>query len=395
MEEAAVTKQPRQKLKGSLALYLFLTLILAFALWYGKTRSGPDLWPHIVEIYPGASSYRLSDGVYSVLGGEGELLGWAATGDSRGYGGPLLVVVGIDTTGNVKGTSIVEHKETPLFFRMVRAPNFFTSFTGGSFQSINYDYGDVVGVTGATRSSDAIVDGVRSAVSRVAGEKFGVYYPVPEPPFEFGLFEIIILGLFAAGITAVYLKGPYREILRWVTQVSGLMVIGFWKNSPITVAKITGLLSGYFPNIHSNLSLYLLVAGFAITILLLGRSVYCTHICPFGAAQQLINLVSGKNIRLPSGSARLLTRLRNVIVFGAITAALVAAQPALSSYEPFAALFALRGTILQWLLLLVVLLFSLIVSRPWCNFFCPMRSCERVLQDIRRRSLSLMEPENE
>ena len=88
-------------------------------------------------------------------------------------------------------------------------------------------------------------------------------------------------------------------------------------------------------------------------------------------------------------SARFLNRSRNVIVLVAILAALATAQPARASYEPFAALFALKGTTLQWFLLLLILIVSLVVRRPWCHFFCPMRSCERVLLDIRQKGLSL------
>ncbi len=58
------------------------------------------------------------------------------------------------------------------------------------------------------------------------------------------------------------------------------------------------------------------------------------------------------------------------------------AQPGLAHYEPFAALFVLKGSMLQWFLLLIVLLLSLILNRPWCHFMCPMRTGERVLQDI-------------
>ena len=73
----------------------------------------------------------------------------------------------------------------------------------------------------------------------------------------------------------------------------------------------------------------------------------------------------------------------------AVAAALASAQPARASYEPFAALFALKGTTLQWFLLFIILIVSLVVRRPWCHFFCPMRTCERVLLDIRQKGTSL------
>ncbi len=391
MEAGALSKGQRPIRKGSLYRYLIIIAALAAALWYGRSRSGPDLVPHMREIFPRAAAFEPSNGIYAVFSEQDTLLGWVASGRASGYGGPLLVVVGIDMSGEVAGARVVEHKETPLFFRMVRASAFFGAITGRSFAGIDYDYGEVVGVTGATRSSEAIVAGVKDAIRRVAGDKFDIYLPAPQYPFEFGILEIAIILMFAVGIASSYFTDSLRELLRWTSQVTGLVIIGFWKNSPITIAKIVSLLSGYLPDIRSNLSLYLLIVGFVLTILIMGRSVYCTHICPFGAAQQLINLIGGKNVRLPAWSVRLMNATRNLIVFAAVLAALAVARPALASYEPFAALFALRGTILQWVLLLVVLLSSLAIRRPWCNFFCPVQTCRRVLQGIRRKGADLPE----
>ncbi|MCK4771368.1 MAG: 4Fe-4S binding protein [Candidatus Latescibacteria bacterium] len=382
---------PRPALKNGLLRYLFVIAVLSAALLYGSSRSGPDLMPHIREIFPLAASFEQSDGIYSAFSDQNDLLGWAAAGRASGFGGHMLVVVGIDTTGEVAGAKVVEHRETPLFFRVVRSSEFFGAIRGRSFEKVNYEYSDIVGVTGATRSSEAIVAGVRNAITRVSGPKFGVHMPAPERPFEFGILEVVVLLLFTVAVAAARLPDSLREVLRWASQVTGLLVIGFWKNSPITIAKITSLMSGYFPDIQSNLSLYLLIAGFMLTVLVLGRSIYCTHICPFGAAQQIINLIGGKNIKLPIWAARLMIMARNVIVFTAVVAAFITVQPALTSYEPFATLFALRGTVLQWLLLLVVMVTSLFIHRPWCNFLCPVRTCERVLQDIRRRSTGLRE----
>jgi polyferredoxin len=88
--------------------------------------------------------------------------------------------------------------------------------------------------------------------------------------------------------------------------------------------------------------------------------------------------------QLPAWSVKLMQRLRNVIVFAAIFIAFFTLRPALSSYEPFAVLFSLRGTTLQWLLLFMVLVTALTVRVPWCSFLCPMRTIEGVLLDLRR-----------
>ena len=365
-----------------MAIYLVVFIALAAALAYGKTRAAPDLTPSIEKIFPAATTVEPTRGIYSVFDDAGELLGWAASAKATGYGGPLLLVVGIDRKGEVAGIEVVEHRETPIFFRMVRSDAYFEDVSGSDFQEIEYDYESVVGVTGATRTSDAIVAGLRGAVAEVAGERFDVRLPAPPRSFEFGLLEIVVLALFVAGIAANRAGGSVRRWVRWACQLTGLLVIGFWAASPISLAKITSLISGYFPDLYSNLAFYLLIVGFAITTLLYRRNIYCLYICPFGAAQRCVGVIGGMNMKLSAHVGRFLETARNVVVFAAIFAAFITLQPALASYEPFAALFALTGSTLQWLLLFVVLTLSLVVRTPWCSFLCPMRSIEIVLRNL-------------
>jgi len=364
--------------------YVFAVAILAAALTYGRTRTAPDLEPLIESIYPTAVSTSLDQGVHQVYDAAGHFLGWAGLGRSGGYGGPMTLLVGIDTTGVVAGVRVVEQRETPVFWSRARAPDYFRAITGSRFDAVNYDYRDVVAVTGATISTDAVVRSVRTAIVDVAGAAYDVHLPLPDRPFEFGLLEIVILALFAVGIVGQRLRGPVRKRVRWTAQLTGLLVLGFWQDSPITLAKITALMSGFFPDIRTSLAIYLLLAGFLLTSIFFGRNLYCLYACPFGAAQRVVGVIGGRRFKLPRWSARAMEKARNIIVFGALFAAFLTLQPVLGSYEPFAVLFSLKGTTLQWLLLFIVLVASLAMATPWCAFFCPMRTIEVVIHDVKR-----------
>jgi hypothetical protein len=372
-----------KKRRYRLYLYLAGFVALGLALSYGRTRTAPELTVPIGEIFPDATSFVESGDVFQVHDQGGRLLGWAGTGDESGYGGPMLVVAGIDTLGRVAGVRIVQQRETPIFWRMVRAGEYLAAITGSRYDAIDYDYRDVVGVTGATISSDAVVGSIRASVAKVAGEAFDDPIPLPRRPFEFGILEISVLVLLVVGFTVHRAGGILRRRLRWACQIAGLIVIGFWQDSPITLAKITAMLSGFLPDIRTGLALYLLLAGFAVTSFAWGRNIYCLYACPFGAAQRCVGVIGGKRFKLPVWSGRALVRLRNLIVFAALFMAFLTLQPALASYEPFAALFSLRGSTLQWLLLFIVLVVSLFIRTPWCSFFCPMRTFEIAIKDLR------------
>lgn len=389
-----------RKPPARLLRFLFAAVFLAGALAYGRTRAAPDLITPVREIFPGSQRVEVQRGIHHVYGDDGEVLGWAGAGTASGYGGPLLLVVGIDTVGRVAGVRVVEQRETLVFWRMVRASDYFQGITGSSFDSIEYDYRNVVAVTGATISADAIVESVRASVARVAGVAFGVRLPLPRKPFEFGLLELTVLLLFSAGVVGHRLRGPARRRLRWGGQLAGLLILGFWENSPITLAKITAVLSGYLPDPRTALAIYLLLGGFLLTSIFYGRNLYCLYACPFGAAQRVVGAIGGFRLKVPPWAVRFMEGLRNLVVFAALFLAFMTLQPVLASYEPFAALFSLHGTTLQWFLLFIVLTASLLIQTPWCNFFCPMRTFELVIMDTKRwrkgreRGLGAMEQPN-
>jgi NosR/NirI family transcriptional regulator, nitrous oxide reductase regulator len=380
-EKGALSRQPPGRGRFRRFGILLAALLLALALLWGRTRGAPELEPLVREIFPESSAIQVQRGIHHAYDPSGALLGWAATGEARGYGGPLSLLVGIDTLGSVAGIRVVEQRETPTFWRMARAQEYFRGIAGRRYDELEYDYRSVVSITGATLSTDAIVEGIRVAVARVAGEAFDVRVPLQSKPFEFGFLEITVLALFAVGVAGHRLRGPARRRLRWAAQITGLVVLGFWKDSPITLSKIAAFLSGFFPDPRTSLALYLLLAGFLLTSVFYGRNLYCLYACPFGAAQRVVGAIGGFRLKVPPGAARVLMAIRNAVVFAALFVAFLTLQPVLSGYEPFAALFSLHGTTLQWFLLFLVLVASLFLTEPWCTFLCPMRAMEKVLQE--------------
>ncbi|MFP3854765.1 MAG: hypothetical protein ACLFWD_10795 [Anaerolineales bacterium] len=46
--------------------------------------------------------------------------------------------------------------------------------------------------------------------------------------------------------------------------------------------------------------------------------------------------------------------------------------PGAASFEPFGTLFDQTGTTAQWILLVLIILGSLVMYRPFCTFICPL-----------------------
>lgn len=108
------------------------------------------------------------ENVYIGRGPGGEVLGYAVRVAPAGYGGPISMIVGVDTKGAVTGIVIVSHSETPgLGSRVKSDAGFLEQFVG---KGANASVGSGIdAITSATISSKAVTAGVREAVGRVLG----------------------------------------------------------------------------------------------------------------------------------------------------------------------------------------------------------------------------------
>ncbi len=94
----------------------------------------------------------------------GKAVGWVVQVGPRGYGGPLVFAVGIDSQQQVKGVSIIDNKETPGLGQKIEEPGFRKQFQGKSGDDPLEVGKDVDAITGATISSKAVIEGVKQAL---------------------------------------------------------------------------------------------------------------------------------------------------------------------------------------------------------------------------------------
>lgn len=100
---------------------------------------------------------------YTVKKG-GQAVGYAARSTVKGYAGPIEVTVGVEPSGTVRGIVVggAEFNETEGLGSLVRDDAFRSQFTGVQPPVALGDQIDAV--SGATVSSQAVVDGVNNAV---------------------------------------------------------------------------------------------------------------------------------------------------------------------------------------------------------------------------------------
>lgn len=355
-------------------LFLLATVALVLAAWfYGYFTSGADIAPLVPQVLPGVTTVTTQGGLFVGRDDAGNVMGYAAIAEAPGYGGPIEMLVGVDPSGYVTGAQIVAQRESPGFFRLVTRSGLVPGYTGRAMTDPLRLGDDLNAVSGATMSAEGVATAVRAAVREVATAALDTPLPAEDRPLRFGAPEIVLLFLFAAAYFGHRLRNPVlKRRMRWGTLLVGLIFIGFVYTAPLTITMVVSLLSGYWPDWHNNLYWYLLIGGILFVTTVESKNPYCTWFCPFGAFQECLGAITRAKVYRPRRWSEALTWLQRGLALAAIVLGLALRRPGVAGYEPFGTLFDLRGGLVAWALLILIILASLIISRPFCNYLCPV-----------------------
>lgn len=368
-----------------LAIAAFVTMAIA---WFvGAAVEASDLMPAIKAALPEADRFeQLSGETYAAFQSNSDeaLIGYVTIGEAVGYGGPIQLAVAVDLDGVVVGTAVAEHVETPSFFDRVADGGFLEQLLGKPFSDPFELEADLDGVTGATYTARALAEATVQGSRLIAGEHLGLDVPeILPPPIQFGIPEITVLALFAVGYFAHQRKFKYKKQARWGMLLTGMFVLGFWYNQPLTISKINTFLLGFWPQWQTNLYWYFLLGGILFVLTADNKNAYCAWFCPFGAAQDCMGAIGGARLTGPRKYRRLFIWLQRGLAWGAIVLALLFRNPGISSYEVFGTLFSFTGSTTLFALLGIILVMSLFVKRPWCNFLCPLDPVYDIIRLVR------------
>ena len=369
------TKKPKDYWNKRAAIFAIVSIIITWIIGYAINNEAP---PDCKMVLPSADFCKPldNDSFEGVIQNEDRtetIVGWASLNEAPGYAGPVKVMVGIDPAGTVLGTYVTSNSETPNYYERIENEKFLEEFIGLPVISPFKIGEEIEAVTRATVTSNAIAEAVRTASYTIAETQLGLEVETIIEPIKFGAPEIAILGLYLVGYIGHRGNFKYKKQVRWLSLIIGMVYLGFIFNIPVTVANFTSLLLGYFPNWRTNLYWFFLMGGILFVSTVDNKNPYCQWFCPFGAAQECLGAIGGARLWSPGKSIRRnLEWIQRGLAFGAIILGLLMRNPGFSSFEIFGNLFSFTGSWPQWVILVIVLLLSLFIKRPWCNYLCPI-----------------------
>jgi NosR/NirI family transcriptional regulator, nitrous oxide reductase regulator len=158
---------------------IVLALAAAGATVVTGARQGDQLQARLKLLFPSATSFSPKGGEpphIKALGGpkSDQVIGYAfftteVSPLERGYGGPIVMLAGMDTKGVLTGLIVVEHHEPYGDFSIDRA-EFPAQFRGKDVRDAFRLGGDIDAVSRATITMSSAVRAIRSSARRIARE---------------------------------------------------------------------------------------------------------------------------------------------------------------------------------------------------------------------------------
>ena len=233
------------------------------------------------------------------------------------------------------------------------------------------------GVAGSSMTSLAMAEGIALRFRRTDDEAS------KHPAFRVQARDI---GLFAVVTMALVMTFSNIEKRKWVRRVFQVVVIAY-------VGLINGdlvaqsLLMGWAKSgLPWRMAPGLVLLGVAALVVpwATRKPVYCLHLCPHGAAQELVGRLTPKKWRVsvPDDVARRLRYLPAVLLFMVIAVVMLGLPIDLASMEPFDAYVIGVAGLATILIAVGGLIAAFFVPQAYCKFGCPTGA---VLEFVRSR----------
>jgi hypothetical protein len=346
-----------------------------------RQRSHGDA-PIVIEevrgFYPAAAKLRpddsARDGLF-VLDRDGRELGYVVRTQPRchdiiGYCGVTDTLIALDPAWKILGLKVRSSDDTKDHLRDVVTDRKFlkkwNDLTWDQAADLDFRKAGIEGVSGATMTSMGIARSVKARLQLSRDEL------AAHPPFRPGWRDWGMLGVIA--LAAVMAFGPAAFRHRWKRpyQVLLIVYVGFISGDLLAQSLIAGWARAGVPWATAS-GLVLLLAAALLVPWATRQPLYCHHLCPHGAAQELIGRLRPRRftITLRADVVRGLEYLPGALLLFTLVAALIALPFELAGLEPFDA-YLVRSA--GWATLTVAglgLVASFFVPQAYCRFGCP------------------------
>jgi NosR/NirI family nitrous oxide reductase transcriptional regulator len=332
----------------------------------------------VVKFLPAAATLRpddsARDGLF-VLDRAGRELGYVVRTQPRcadiiGYCGVTDALVVLDRDWKILGLKIHASDDTREYVENVALDRRFllkwNGLTWNAAAEMDLAAAGIEGVSGATMTSMAIARSVKARLQMSRDEI------VARPPLRFGWRDWGMVAVVVSASLMAFGRPAWRHRWKRPYQVGLVLYVGFVAGDLVAVKLLAGWTRSGIPWSTAP-GMMLLVTAALLVPWATRVPFYCHHICPHGAAQELLSHFRPARfqITLPASVVRGLEYLPVGFLLLTLIVVLFALPLDLAGIEPFAA-YVVRSA--GWATLAVAgigLAAAFFVPQAYCRFGCP------------------------
>ena len=370
----------------AVALQLYRFAVVATIAWLIRDVAvrqriqgdSPVTADEIATFLPGASRLRpddsARDGLF-VLNRAGRELGYVVRTQPRcrdilGYAGVTDAIVILDPNWKILGLKIHASEDTRSYVHDIEVDRRFlkkwNGLTWDGAAALDLKAAGIEGVSGATMTSMAIAQSVKARL-KLSGDELAARVAL-----RFGWRDWGMIAVLAAAALMAFGRPAWRH--RWKRPFQLILIgyVGLIAGDLLAQKLLVGWTRSGIP--WSTAPGLVLLAGAALLVpWVSGKPFYCHHVCPHGAAQELLAQVRPKRflLTLPAGVARGLDYLPGGFLVLTLLVAMLALPLDLAGLEPFAAYIVRSAGVATLVVAGVGLAASFFVPQAYCRYGCP------------------------
>jgi transcriptional regulator of nitric oxide reductase len=290
-----------------------------------------------------------------------------------GYQGPTEALIAFGLDDQVIGVSVRESYDNEPYVSYVRDDRYFLKLFQGmqrrQLAELDLVEAEIEGVSGATMTSMAVAEALVRATAEYqqsAGRQDQSTRSRPPVGLRDAGTMLVVLAAVVIGLTSFRARRLVRTGLLWLL----IVYLGLVNGDMLSQAMLVGWSQHGVPW-RTSAGLVLLTAAALLLTVTTRRNLYCSHMCPHGAAQQLLKNRLPWRVRVPRPLLRGLVLIPPLLLAWCVVVAMTGLPFSLVDIEPFDAwVFRVAG----WptiAIAVVGLTASLFVPMAYCRFGCP------------------------
>ena len=200
--------------------------------------------------------------------------------------------------------------------------------------------------------------------------------------------DVVLLVAMMSGVVWAAYRRRSRAVI-YSTSIISVLYFGFFRSGCVcsigSIQNVTLALTD--PSYHLPWYVILIFLLPIVFTLLFGR-VFCAGVCPLGALQELINV---RNLRISKAVAATLGIIPWVYLAFTILYAATRSQFLICRFDPFVGIFRLGGDLGIIVFGIALLVMSVFVGRPFCQYLCPYGAVLSIFASLSWKKLGITE----